>query len=91
MLRSRNLFICLLFIFLVGCNKKYQSKIISLSGSWEFNLDSLDRGLINKWYNTMLPDSILLPGSTDKAKKGFRTQGSDYGNLTREFSYIGPA
>ncbi len=91
MLQSRNLFICLLFIFLVGCNKKYQSKIISLSGSWEFQLDSLDKGIINKWYNTMLPDSILLPGSTDEAKKGFRTQGSDYGNLTREFSYIGPA
>ena len=64
---------------------------ISLEGTWGFKLDEGDQGITEKWYNENLSDRISLPGSTDEAKKGEKTTGSDFGILTRAYKYVGPA
>ncbi len=83
--------ICIFIALFTGCGQSWQDESISLEGIWKFQIDSLNEGIANEWYNSELSDVIRLPGSTDEAKKGTKTLGSDYGNLTREYSYIGPA
>ncbi len=41
-----------------------------LSGSWSFQVDSLDKGVTNKWFNQPLKDHIKLPGSMTTNGKG---------------------
>jgi hypothetical protein len=36
---------------------------IDLSGNWSFQIDSLDRGITQKWYTNNLTGKIKLPGS----------------------------
>ena len=43
---------------------------ISLAGEWRFKMDSLDKGVSEKWYNTVLDDRIHLPGSMAENLKG---------------------
>ncbi len=38
--------------------------VIDLSGEWRFQIDSLDKGIEQKWFNRKLADAIKLPGST---------------------------
>ena len=52
---------------------------IDLSGKWNIELSSGQKGLIN------------LPGTTDEAKLGTQTVGSDFGILTRAYKFIGKA
>lgn len=63
----------------------------SLAGNWRFNLDENNKGINEKWYNSNLPLSIALPGTTDEAGYGEKTTGSDFGILTRAYKYYGPA
>jgi len=42
---------------------------ISLSGEWRFQLDPEGRGLEERWFESDLPDTIALPGST--AENGY--------------------
>ena len=64
---------------------------ISLAGNWEFRLDQSDQGINEAWYKQPLGGSIALPGTTDEAKQGTKTVGSDFGILTRAYKYYGPA
>lgn len=64
---------------------------ISLAGKWRFALDPDSLGYKENWSKKTLAEQIKLPGTTDEAKFGKRTQESDYGILTRAYKYIGPA
>ncbi|WP_091208203.1 sugar-binding domain-containing protein [Mucilaginibacter gossypiicola] len=46
------------------------SNTISLAGKWAFEVDSLDAGVTEKWYNRPLKDIISLPGSMTTNGKG---------------------
>lgn len=37
-------------------------RAVDLSGEWSFRLDPEDRGRVERWYDTALPDRIQLPG-----------------------------
>jgi hypothetical protein len=43
---------------------------ISVSGTWALKLDSLDKGIPEKWYIEKLPGKIILPGTLDDAGVG---------------------
>jgi hypothetical protein len=46
------------------------SQKISLAGEWKFRIDSLDRGVTEKWYNTLADETVKLPGSMAENGKG---------------------
>ena len=66
---------------------------ISLAGIWKFKLDPFETGISSNGVQLLpgLPEEITLPGSTDQAGKGNRTQGMTSLRLTRQFEYKGPA
>lgn len=49
---------------------KKNGNIISLAGKWQFQIDSLDKGIPEKWYLKPLNDTIHLPGSMTGNLKG---------------------
>ncbi len=53
------LFLC---IVLFSCGSGNENTI-DLAGDWQFKIDSLDRGVSDKWYADDLPGTIKLPGS----------------------------
>ena len=65
-----NAYIILLsLLILSSCNKEKVTSI-DLSGEWRFRIDSLDRGITEKWY-TNLPDEVVqLPGSMTTNGRG---------------------
>lgn len=44
-------------------SKAQQSNTINLAGEWRFQIDSLNVGIQQKWYNQNLNSKITLPGS----------------------------
>jgi hypothetical protein len=56
------------FIFLSIAQTHAQS--ISLAGKWRFKIDAQDEGIKGKWYSTVLPETINLPGSMAENLKG---------------------
>ena len=63
----RLLFILILFpVVLMG----QQKTMISLQGTWQFQLDSLKIGESEQWYNRNLPANIQLPSSVDEGGFG---------------------
>ncbi len=62
-------FIFLGLIFFFSCAEK-ETNEIDLSGGWSFQIDSLDRGLSEKWFAKPFNDSIVLPGSMAENDKG---------------------
>ncbi|WP_346237044.1 glycoside hydrolase family 2 TIM barrel-domain containing protein [Niabella insulamsoli] len=77
-------------IFLTGFSLCAQERI-SLAGDWSVRLDA-----DSSFYNSGAPPQqftkkINLPGTTDEARLGIATHGSDYGILTRAYKHIGPA
>lgn len=44
--------------------------VIDLSGTWRFQIDSLDKGIEQQWFNRKLADAITLPGSMTTNGKG---------------------
>ncbi|WP_199898682.1 sugar-binding domain-containing protein [Prolixibacter bellariivorans] len=89
-----NAFIFALFVsILFSCStsdENYRSDI-DLSGTWQFSLDSANRGVEGKWYANALNDSVQLPGTTDTNHKGFLNTDSTTMHLSREYKYEGPA
>src|ERR1700730_15704549 len=49
--------------------QKFLNKI-DLSGDWSFEVDSLDKGIDETWFNKKLEDKIKLPGSMTSNGKG---------------------
>ena len=66
--------------------------VVSLDGTWRFALDPAKEGAAKAWFDTTLPDTIRLPGTTDENRKGARSTATNFTNhLSREFPYSGPA
>lgn len=49
---------------------KAQPLEISLKGIWKFQIDPQDKGIVEKWYNRSLPETIELPASMTERGKG---------------------
>jgi len=64
---------------------------LKLDGMWRFGLDEKNVGITEQWYKTNLTKGIAIPGTTDEAQYGQKTEGSDFGILTRAYKYYGPA
>ncbi len=79
----------------VSCRQEVRE--IDLSGEWEVSLDSLDKGIDGKWYETTFSDRILLPGTLCDAGYGTpcqlepKMEKEIFLNLKAKFSYVGPA
>lgn len=84
-------FLAWLGMLLLLTNKNFAQEQLSLAGTWNFQLDAANLGEKNKWFDQELKETIALPGTTDEAKKGTKTEGADYGILSRAYKYIGPA
>ena len=65
-------------------------QILDLSGTWSFQLDEQKVGLQDRWFEKKLKDKIRLPGSTDEAGFGAKSE-PEPTRLTREYRYVGPA
>lgn len=92
----RLLFILLFFpLVLLG----QQKTLISLQGTWQFQLDTLKVGEAEQWYNRDLPAKIQLPGSVDQGGFGKKHNNGtplydgqpEIYRLARKQVYIGPA
>jgi hypothetical protein len=61
-----------LVIFLAGCTVKqgHLTQKILLSGEWKFKIDSLDKGIEDKWYTSIGTETVRLPGSMAENGKG---------------------
>lgn len=71
----------------------FSENVISLAGVWKFKLDPFFTGISSNGVQLMpgLSEDITLPGSTDQAGKGYRTDGMTSLRLTRQFEYKGAA
>jgi hypothetical protein len=65
------LFTLLVVLNLASCTKQEGNvSRIDLSGEWNFQIDSLDQGIDQKWFDRKLEDKISLPGSMTTNGKG---------------------
>ena len=92
----RNIFFLILSCFCllsVHAQNETSKDHISLAGIWNFKLDPLNISIPVKGSNfvSRFPEEITLPGSTDQAGKGFKTQDMSSLRLTRMFEYSGAA
>lgn len=82
---------------LLATSCKQVVREMDLSGEWEVALDSLDKGISEKWYMESFPDKITLPGTLCDAGYGTPctlkpTMDKEiFLNLKRKFDYLGPA
>lgn len=92
----------LLVLFITSCwfidaqpinKEKRNEKSISIAGIWNFKLDPMNVSIPVKGSNfaSKFPETITLPGSTDQAGKGYKTQDMTSLRLTRLFEYSGAA
>jgi len=65
---KKGLLFSLLFLLLFASIAKAQN--LSLKGKWRFKIDAKDQGLKEKWFTTVLPETINLPGSMNENFKG---------------------
>ena len=61
-----------LLLVLVSCSpvKKDIRESVSLAGEWRFRIDSLDKGVQDRWYDKATEETITLPGSMAENGKG---------------------
>lgn len=64
---------------------------LSLSGDWHFQLDAADAGVKEKWHGRTLPETVVLPGTTDTNQKGEQLSERPTDRLVRVWSWKGPA
>src|ERR1035437_2828366 len=62
----------ILLLVMTGCTSQKVNirKSFSLAGEWKFRIDSLDHGIVNKWYNELAFETVRLPGSMAENGKG---------------------
>ncbi len=87
---SRLIALCLLAP-LALCAYAGEPPAIPLAGDWKFKLDPANEGLDGKWFDTALPDTIALPGSTDQGGYGQKTSERRVDMLSRVYEYVGAA
>lgn len=70
-----------------------QQTSIDLSGIWRFQTDLMGFGKTpgSQLFLSKLPESILLPGTTDEGGKGLANTARHVDRLTRKFEYCGQA
>jgi hypothetical protein len=60
-----------LFLFLaMACRNQDNSNTINLAGEWNFKADPQSSGINEKWYHSLLPEKVQLPGSMAENGKG---------------------
>jgi beta-galactosidase/beta-glucuronidase len=64
---------------------------LSLAGKWDFKLDPHNQGIKQRWFDAKLPETIVLPGTTDEAGYGELTNEACADRLSRVYRWIGPA
>ena len=79
-----------LLALLMPCVGHAAGETIDLRGAWPFQLDEKKVGQQERWFEKDLKDEIKLPGSTDEAGFGTKSE-PDPVRLTREHRYVGPA
>lgn len=62
---------------------------ISLQGEWDFRLDKEKKGLCSHFENQVFDDTILLPGTVSRSKKGTPHNRTDTGHLTDPYEMEG--
>lgn len=65
----RGLVLSLSFLLVLSGALKAQ-QTISLKGKWRFKMDASDLGVKDKWFTTVLPETVNLPGSMAENLKG---------------------
>jgi hypothetical protein len=71
MIKPLPLFSVLVLLNFISCTKQEANiNRIDLSGEWNFQMDSLDQGIEQKWFDSKLGDEINLPGSMTTNGKG---------------------
>lgn len=68
-LKFKYILLSISLFLLLSCGKE-ETKTIDLSGTWHFQIDSLDQGVSEKWFDEDLSDTISLPGSMAENGKG---------------------
>lgn len=83
----------LVLTFMASCAPKsdYKRSKINLEGYWKFALDSNAVGEHDTWFSSVLNDSIILPGTTDQNKKGYKNTDTTSMHLNRVYTYEGIA
>ena len=61
-----------LFLIIVACSNQKNDNLqpMSLAGDWKFKIDSLDKGILEKWYTGSFDETVKLPGSMAENGKG---------------------
>ena len=89
--RSISILIAILALS-TSCRQQANNReVIGLSGSWKFQLDSLNVGIQEKWFNLPFDDSVYLPGTTDENKKGIFLDEKAEDRLSRVWYWKGAA
>jgi len=85
--------VVVLLIIITGCHQPFQdhNEIMDLSGTWKFQLDPDNKGMVEKWFSRSFSDSISLPGTTDEAGKGIYLDERAVGRLSRVWYWKGAA
>ena len=99
MLFNHKLFSCLtIFLFIGACTQKSRyagnhtlPETISLAGSWQFHLDTINTVVPQDGPVHKLSGQIILPGTSDEYKKGKENTKSEVNFLTRLYPYFGMA
>jgi hypothetical protein len=83
----------IVLLLTTSCHQSFQNvnQTVDLSGTWNFQLDSTNVGIEDKWYSRLQTDKISLPGTTDIEQKGKLNTKNEIGCFTRLFPYSGPA
>jgi hypothetical protein len=92
---------CVLMVCIIAARKlaaqpgfqQMDNAVILLAGIWKFKLDPFFTGINSNGVQLLpaLPETIVLPGSTDEAGKGYKTQEMTSLRLTRMYEYKGAA
>ncbi|MFO1531471.1 MAG: beta-galactosidase, partial [Kiritimatiellia bacterium] len=99
-MRRRPVLPCLATLLLLGltaraateaAQKHRPPEIINLAGPWRFALDPADAGVAAGGPTNALPDTIILPTTTDLAGFGGPEPDPDPGFLSRVHKYVGAA
>jgi len=67
------------------------SNILSLAGTWRFQLDPGNVGVEQQWFTRPLEDAVRLPGTTDENQKGTKKDERCEDRLSRVWYWKGPA
>jgi beta-galactosidase/beta-glucuronidase len=65
------LFLTAAVIFILFSCSSDKHSVISLKGEWQFAIDPEDEGIIEKWHEKGLAETISLPGSMEENGKGY--------------------